>query len=931
MKRSHLTCLDQIGMRLGDAAETGGGDATSVAPSRIVRGSTASCCSPYGEARGENHMSVRAHEAQRVVELVSNGTSVELVGLRWSGRSEVLRQVRSALTERGMNVLNVVGAASHSPLEALRVALPPIYRKAAADEGGTPAAISDALARYLSSERSVLLIDDADLLDEASWSSVIQLHRLMGCPVVASTLRRAMTDPNEHLLIKAAHPVVQIAIEAVRLDVLHALLEERVEGALAPSVSARIYTESAGIPGLAVALLDGALAHGLVWRSGDQWVAGASLWSDDVRGAYESVLYSYRPEIRDALELLAAVGTVDVAAAWVLLGTELVEELEDNQLIRVVEVGADRQALVSIHPPGLGAYFLNQPPTARRRRILAQSVGRLAQEDSRLDASARAALSKRLQPDASMPSTREPTPSSMQLSDVPVISRMFTESFDAQLTAARSEWRRGGRARAAVTYLSLLLSGPSDPEEVDALVASTSQLFYGADDDQESEFTLRHLHSRWLLARGASLEEAIRPLTQRISSGFAHAEALDTLALVTRWEVDGLDLDYESILTPRSQGDGVGADVAGVVLAACHLLSGKTNECLGLLDRMGEDLRPWSRAGVVLMRGVALYASGQLHELLDVATRGAQQSIVALDRVAFASYSYLGSLAQLALGDLDQAQDALAVLLSTGISSRALYFNPDRAVLVLMAVISTRSGHESAAAGYREHAQQIHGTSTGLLLDDPRWTEAFSVAASGATEVAANIFAEMAQDARRHGYELSADIAVLASLYVHYDPQLAAEARDVAVRLGGAMYDAFLEARAAAHDKDPVRLESAAQALLEYGTPAEALKYYNLTAQLYKEQGLRERAAAAREAARSISDANTNPNAKLNRRSRATQLSAREAEVVRFIASGMSNGEIAAKLVLSVRTVENHIRSIRKKTGASSRSEVAALAANSNR
>lgn len=878
--------------------------------------------------KGDPRMSIRGPEAQRIVELVMNGTSVEIVGVRWSGRSEVLRQVRGVLGDRGLNVLNVVGTASHSPLEALRVALPPAYRKTAADEGGTPAAISDALARYLSGGRSVVVIDDADLLDAASWSSLIQLHRLLGCPIVASTLRRALRDPSDHLLIKAAHPVVQIALDALRLDALHALLEERVDGSLAPSVSALIYTESAGIPGLAVALLNGALAHGLVWRSGDQWVAGPTIWSDDARGAYESVLYSYRPEVRDALELLAAVGTVDIAAAWILLDTQMVEELEDNQLLRVAEVGPDRHAVVAVHPPGLAAYFLNQPPSARRRRIMDQAAERLGRGDGRLDAGARELLLSRLLPGLTSQPRIESSPSPLQLADVPVISRMFAEAFDLQLGAARAEWKRDGGLRAAVRYLGLLLTGPSDPQEVHDLLGTLSQRFYGSSDDHESELTLRHFHSRWLLAQGATVDEAIQPLSEKVAPGFAHAETLDTLARVVRWEIHGLDPEYESILSARAAAGGSGADIAGVLLAACHLLSGRVGDCLTLLDLMEDDVAPWSRVGVVLMRGLALYASGELQELIDLATTGAQQSIAALDRVGFAAYSYLGALAQLAFGDLDEAQDALAVLLSTGISAKNLYFSPDRAVLVLMAVISTRSGHEGAASGYREHAQRIQGTSIGMLLGDSRWAEAFSVAASGATKIAAGIFADMIHDARRRGFHLSADITALASLYVHYDPDLAAQIGDQGTRLGGAMYVAFLEARAAAYDQDAQRVEQAARALLENGVPGEALKYYNIAAHLFKEQGEFGRAAQARTIAREISDANAN---RTRRRRPASLLTPREIEIVQLIAGGMSNGQIAAKLVLSVRTVENHIRNIRRKTGASSRGEITVLSASAKR
>jgi two-component system response regulator NreC len=55
-------------------------------------------------------------------------------------------------------------------------------------------------------------------------------------------------------------------------------------------------------------------------------------------------------------------------------------------------------------------------------------------------------------------------------------------------------------------------------------------------------------------------------------------------------------------------------------------------------------------------------------------------------------------------------------------------------------------------------------------------------------------------------------------------------------------------------------------------------------------------------------------------------LSAREIEVLRLIAVGHTNGEIASQLFLSVRTVESHRAHIQQKTQQSSRAELVAYA-----
>ena len=48
-------------------------------------------------------------------------------------------------------------------------------------------------------------------------------------------------------------------------------------------------------------------------------------------------------------------------------------------------------------------------------------------------------------------------------------------------------------------------------------------------------------------------------------------------------------------------------------------------------------------------------------------------------------------------------------------------------------------------------------------------------------------------------------------------------------------------------------------------------------------------------------------------------LTAREVEVLGLVAAGLSNAEVAARLYLSPRTVEQHVRSIFNKLGVSSR------------
>jgi DNA-binding NarL/FixJ family response regulator len=60
-------------------------------------------------------------------------------------------------------------------------------------------------------------------------------------------------------------------------------------------------------------------------------------------------------------------------------------------------------------------------------------------------------------------------------------------------------------------------------------------------------------------------------------------------------------------------------------------------------------------------------------------------------------------------------------------------------------------------------------------------------------------------------------------------------------------------------------------------------------------------------------------------------LAKREAEVARLVAEGLTNKQVGARLFISERTVDSHVRSILNKLGFSSRAQIAGWIAASSR
>jgi DNA-binding NarL/FixJ family response regulator len=126
-----------------------------------------------------------------------------------------------------------------------------------------------------------------------------------------------------------------------------------------------------------------------------------------------------------------------------------------------------------------------------------------------------------------------------------------------------------------------------------------------------------------------------------------------------------------------------------------------------------------------------------------------------------------------------------------------------------------------------------------------------------------------------------------------------------------------------------VALRAAQRNWLELDVPYEVARTRALLAQVCTALGDSEAAALELESARAIfRELGAAPDlARIERVSGAAHgLSPRELEVLRLVAAGRSNRQIAAELVISEHTVARHVQNIYTKLGLSSRAGAAAFA-----
>lgn len=154
------------------------------------------------------------------------------------------------------------------------------------------------------------------------------------------------------------------------------------------------------------------------------------------------------------------------------------------------------------------------------------------------------------------------------------------------------------------------------------------------------------------------------------------------------------------------------------------------------------------------------------------------------------------------------------------------------------------------------------------------------------------------------------ELAAIAGTYGTTGLVAMAETSLGAVALARGSFDAAIE-----------HLERARQTCQRQCTPYDVARVRLLLAEAHRGAGHHDEAALEAEAAHAELDLlGAEAPVPPPRRQRPDGLSPREAEVLELLADGRSNQEIAAALVISVRTVERHLATIYQKLGVSGRS-----------
>ncbi|KAA1419871.1 AAA family ATPase [Mumia zhuanghuii] len=373
------------------------------------------------------------------------------------------------------------------------------------------------------------------------------------------------------------------------------------------------------------------------------------------------------------------------------------------------------------------------------------------------------------------------------------------------------------------------------------------------------------------------------------------------LALRATQDVEAID--YE-------QGDG-----AGYVMGLAALVdSERDSEALALLDR---SVSQALARGSVLNRANNLYHRGYLHFERGRLRRARTDLETCVDAAAYGWRAYvnparcvLGS-AYVAMGET-AAAEKLASRIDDDPTTPPLLQATDAH---LRGVVDAAAGrHEEALASFVRAMELSEGyRSPGYQA----WHRAAILAATevGRLDLARHVADEILDDARRFGAPRSLGLTLVAASAPQPFEDAVRMLREALVLLGRTEAKAYqadalarLATLLAAHaEGDPERLDEATD-LARRG------------------RAIAERIGAARivDAVRPLTvDAPTDVDESAPQRSRIDRLSPAELSVCELAAGGLTNREVAARLFLSIKTVEWHLSSSYAKLRIRSRKELA--------
>jgi DNA-binding CsgD family transcriptional regulator len=845
----------------------------------------------------------RRNELEQLSSAVVGGRNMLVVGPAGVGKTRLVEEVVGTLPAASVLRVAATAAARSVPLGAfgrLLPARPPVANLLGWAVAGIMEHASDGIP--------LLAVDDMHLLDPASAALVHQLV-FDRCVALVGTIRTGETTPDAITALWKNGLTDRMELSALPADDLCELATAVLGGPMDREAADRLWSLSQGVPLMLRELIIGAVA-GEILRQRD----GAWHWRGQVptnarlRELIDERLARLDADETNALSLVALAEPLEARALLDLAGPAAAESLEAKGLVRVGRTDR-RQHVIAAHP--LYAEMIRTSlPELRRSRHYTQLAQVIESWGSRRrDDAIRIALWRL---EAGVDQEPEPLLAAFRLAWA-VQNGALAERL------ARAALAAGGGPVAVIALVEVLT--------YTSRLTESAELIRSVWHEPMEQQVRAHLAVRlaWALNYGLGQPDEASALLDQVEAELDDMTARDTLAMMRCGFLQDLGDNEQAVRICKTLLDGRPIAVehradALSTLAVAHAMSGRTALALRVAAECWDERSAWQEGAPYALwaLGYAKIRAGQFAGDLDAAD---------------AAVAWLESerpLDLLSWADANLVREKAMILRLRGRPAAALRVSEQ--LRTSDAFIGQfgygEAAHNAALRGELERARQLRQ----LAADAPRLMSVHFVIDFADIWIAAQAglitdavrqclaLADLAANLGLTGVELLAlhDVIRLDGATADIADRLA----DVASRHDGLLPEVIARHAAAAACHDSQQLLAVADQFSELGVLLYAAEAAAQAAKILNRQDQPRAAAAATTRAHRWAEQCEGARTPALIEMKTAPLSRREHEIAQLAARGDSNKEISQKLVISLRTVENHLHTIFSKLGVTRREDL---------
>lgn len=845
---------------------------------------------------------------------------VIIVGPAGVGKSRLARELLKHANPAHSLRVRATGVSSRMPLGAFAQVL----AASGLPDGSVArlgAAAQQLIERIGKDERLVLSVDDVHLLDDTS-ATLLLLLALSGQVDLVLTLRQGEKVPEPITLLWRDEFVTRIDLAPLgptaMADLLDAVLPGGIDG-----VSRQTLLRAAGGNLLYLReLVSGLFESGVLTRDRGQWGLKGSISAPPrLAELVERRLQTLSESARHLLEAVALGEPLGVSRLRDVGGWPLAEELLVAGLVEYVEDGRRRQ-LRAVHPMHMEVARSTMSDDARRTSLngladVLEQHGCRRRDDARRLATWRLDAGGQADPEVLVNAARE----ALWASDWTMCERFAQSALDHDEVAVRTRL-------AAVHLLGTALHESGRPEESERLMASYEPAAgTGAD------------RTMLALARSSNLFKGLSRIDDAIAV-LDDAEAVTTdPGLLGELEsqrasfavFNGRVADALRIATPFLEStDGRVFCEAALQVSVAHTLGGQVAKAREVAVRaletrmqLGDQMQMAEPGVFIIALALAQQECGQVAESFETAMAAYEAAVALGDRHGQAWLAVVIARSDLLAGRMNDAAHRAR--------ESALVFGALRhpGARWGLGALALAAGHSADAAGAAVAIEDLDAEPvTPLTMMDAELERgrAWALVAAGLLSEAREVLWRAASRAKSRG-QLSLQSASLHDLARLGEPERAVDLLRVCVQqVEGDLAPARLAHVSALVDDDGDALDEVASVFETLGARLFAVEAATAARGAHRRVGAVRRAAASEQVARGLHAMCSGLSTPALVEAPSSQgLTRREREVAGLAAMGSSNREIADQLLVSVRTVENHLQRAYEKLGVSSRDGLAAV------